>query len=116
MTAKYVRHIMDTEYLNAPGGLSGNDDAGQMSAWYLFAGLGFYPVCPGSPEYVLGVPAYEYAVINLENGKKFVIEAPGASYDRYDVDSVTLNGRLLNDFRITHDDIMNGGTLRFNLK
>ena len=116
MTAKYVRHIMDTEYLNAPGGLSGNDDAGQMSAWYLFAGLGFYPVCPGSPEYVLGVPAYEYAVINLENGKKFVIEAPGASYNRYDVDSITLNGRLLNDFRITHDDIMNGGTLRFNLK
>ena len=107
---------MATEYLNSPGGLSGNDDAGQMSAWYVFAALGFYPDCPGSPEYVLGVPLYEQAVINLENGRKFVIEAPGASYDNFEVESVTLNDKPLNDFRITHSDIMNGGTLRFNLK
>ncbi len=115
-TAKYVRHIMETEYLNAPGGLSGNDDAGQMSAWYVFAALGFYPVCPGSPEYVLGVPLFEYAALNLENGKKFEIEAPGASASNYDVESVTLNGKPLTDFRISHSDIMKGGKLKFKLR
>ncbi|MDE6770159.1 MAG: glycoside hydrolase family 92 protein, partial [Muribaculaceae bacterium] len=115
-TAKYVRHIMETEYLDSPGGLSGNDDAGQMSAWYIFAALGFYPVCPASPYYVLGTPLFEHIEINLENGNKFVIEAPGATHDNYEVESITLNGKPLDGFLLSHSDLMNGGTLRFNLK
>ncbi|MDE6795568.1 MAG: GH92 family glycosyl hydrolase [Muribaculaceae bacterium] len=115
-TAKYVRHIMETEYLDSPGGLSGNDDAGQMSAWYIFAALGFYPVCPASPYYVLGTPLFEHIEINLENGNKFVIEAPGASKDNYEVESIILNGKPLDGFLLSHSDLMNGGTLRFNLK
>lgn len=115
-TARYVRQIMEREYLNSPGGLSGNDDAGQMSAWYVFAALGFYPVCPASTDYVIATPLFENVVINLENGNKFRIEAPGASHDNYEVESITLNGKPLEDFRISHYDIINGGTLRFNLK
>lgn len=115
-TQREVRHIMDTEYLDTPGGLSGNDDAGQMSAWYIFAALGFYPVCPASDEYVVGAPLFEKAVINLENGNKFIIEAPGVSRENYIVESITLNGKPLDGFKISHPDIMAGGTLRFNLK
>lgn len=115
-TARYVRQIMEREYLNTPGGLSGNDDAGQMSAWYIFAALGFYPVCPASTDYVLATPLFENIVINLENGNKFIIEAPGTSNDNYEVESIILNGKPLKDFRISHSDILNGGTLRFNLK
>lgn len=115
-TAERVRQIMATEYLDTPGGLSGNDDAGQMSSWYIFGALGFYPVCPGSPEYVLGCPLYEKAVINLETGKQFIIEAPGASLENFAVENVTLNGRPLEDFKLSHSDIMKGGTLHFNLR
>ena len=122
-TAGYVRHIMDTEYLNSPGGLSGNDDAGQMSAWYVFAALGFYPVCPGSPEYVTGYPMFERSVINLENGKRFTIEAPGASANPFGegksghrIKSLTLNGKPLEGFILTHKDIMAGGTLKIEIE
>ena len=74
-TQKLVCHIRNTEYVNAPGGLSGNDDAGQMSAWYVFSAMGFYPVCPGNPYYVIGSPAFEKMTIRLENGKEFVVKA-----------------------------------------
>ena len=73
-TRRWVRHILDTEYNDTPGGLSGNDDAGQMSAWYIFSSLGFYPVCPGTPYYQLSGPTFRRATLNLENGKKFVLE------------------------------------------
>lgn len=65
-TQREVRHIMETEYLNAPGGLSGNDDAGQMSAWYVFSAMGFYPVCPGTPYYIIGSPSFPRMSIRLE--------------------------------------------------
>lgn len=65
-TQREVRHIMETEYLNAPGGLSGNDDAGQMSAWYVFSAMGFYPVCPGTPYYIIGSPSFPRMSICLE--------------------------------------------------
>lgn len=78
-TASRVRHILDTEYLNAPGGLSGNDDAGQMSAWYVFSAMGFYPVCPSRPEYAVGSPVFDRITIRPENGRPFTIrKAAGA--------------------------------------
>lgn len=111
-TQEYVRHIMDTEYLNTPGGLSGNDDAGQMSAWLVFAALGFYPVCPAADEYVLGSPLFPKAVIKLENGKTFTIIAENASPDNIFVESMTLDGQPLNRPFITHSDIISGSTLK----
>ena len=78
-TQQAVRHILETEYLPVPGGLSGNDDAGQMSAWYVFGALGFYPVCPGSNQYVLGTPLFKHVRINLENGNAVEIRADNNS-------------------------------------
>lgn len=110
-TQERVRHVMATEYMNTPGGLSGNDDAGQMSAWYVFAAMGLYPVCPGSEEYVIGSPAFERTTLNLENGKTFTIVAHGASSSNIYVDSMRLNGMPYDRPTITHSDITAGGTL-----
>ncbi len=112
-SAKVIRNILDTEYLNAPGGLSGNDDAGQMSAWYVFSALGFYPVCPGTPYYYIGTPTFPRAQLNLENGKTFTIIANGLSAENTYIKSIRLNGELYKDTRISHFDIMKGGTLEF---
>lgn len=114
-TQKAVRHIMETEYLNAVGGLSGNDDAGQMSAWYIFSALGFYPVCPATDKYYLGSPLFPRVDIHLENGKTFTIIADNASEENIYVKSVKLNGIKHTQPYITHWDIMNGGTLRFEM-
>lgn len=110
-TAKNVRHIMETEYLPIPGGLSGNDDAGQMSAWYIFAALGFYPVCPSSDQYALGFPLFERAEISLENGNKFIIF--NNQGDKFNPEEIYLNGLPIKEFKITHSDIVNGGELIF---
>lgn len=112
-TQRAVRHIMQTEYLNAPGGLSGNDDAGQMSAWYVFSALGFYPVCPGTPYYIIGSPAFERAEIHLENGRTFTVIAREASERNIYIQSARLNGKAYNRNYLSHEDIMNGGTLEF---
>ncbi|MDE5607522.1 MAG: GH92 family glycosyl hydrolase [Muribaculaceae bacterium] len=110
-TQERVRHVMATEYLNTPGGLAGNDDAGQMSAWYAFAAMGFYPVCPGSSDYVIGSPAFERTEIRLENGKTFTIIAHGASPDNIYVDRMLLNGEPYISPTISHADILVGSTL-----
>lgn len=114
-TQREVRHIMDTEYLNEPGGLSGNDDAGQMSAWYMFAAMGFYPVCPGTPYYMIASPSFPRMTINLENGKKFRMIAHGASDKNIYIQSAKLNGEPYNKNYITHDDIVSGGTFEFQM-
>lgn len=111
-TRQRVRHILATEYLNKPGGLSGNDDAGQMSAWYLFAAMGFYPVNPAGGVYVIGSPTFERTTLHLENGRTFTIEAPGASPEAIYISSITLNDIPLTRPVITHDEIMAGGILR----
>lgn len=110
-TQKQISYIRNTEYLNAPGGLSGNDDAGQMSAWYVFSALGFYPVCPGNPYYVLGSPAFEKASIELENGNMFVVKARDVSAKNIYIQSATFNGKKFNKSYITHEQILKGGTL-----
>ena len=112
-TQRIVRHILDTEYGDTPGGLAGNDDAGQMSAWYIFSALGFYPVCPGTPYYQIGTPTFERATLHLENGHTFTIEAPGTSSERCYIQSATLNGKSYPHTYLHHDDILRGGVLRF---
>lgn len=109
-TVSAVRDILNSEYRNSPGGLSGNDDAGQMSAWYVFSSLGFYPVCPGKPEYALGVPAFSRAAVSLENGKELLI----LNHDTTAIDYIIrFNGRTLRKPFVRHRRLMKGGTLEF---
>jgi len=112
-TQYWVRHIMDTKYLSAPDGLSGNDDCGQMSAWYIFSALGFYPVAPGSDKYDLGSPLVKDATIRLENGNTFTVSALNQGPENVYVKKTELNGLKLDRQYITHDEIMNGGKLVF---
>lgn len=112
-TQRAVRHIAETEYLNAPGGLSGNDDAGQMSAWYMFAAMGFYPVCPGTPYYILASPSFPSLSLHLENKKTFTVKATNASPKNIYIQSASLNGKPYTRNYISHQDIMNGGIIEF---
>ena len=107
-TQQWVSHILATEYLDAPGGLSGNDDAGQLSAWYVFSSLGFYPVCPATPYYLIGAPTFPKARIG-----RFVIEAANVSPANHFIQSATWNGQPYTRNYITHQMILQGGTLRF---
>ncbi len=115
-TQRQVRHILDTEYLDTPGGLSGNDDAGQMSAWYLFSAMGFYPVCPGTPYYMMGSPVFPKLELHLENGKTFTLIAENASAENIYIEHMELNGKPYDKCFITHDDILNGGILKVRMK
>jgi predicted alpha-1,2-mannosidase len=112
-TQYWVRHIMDTKYLPSPDGLSGNDDCGQMSAWYIFSALGLYPVAPGSDRYDLGSPLVKEATLNLENGKTFAVTSVNQGPRNFYVKRAELNGKKLDRLYITHDEIMNGGSLVF---
>ena len=112
-TQARLTQIVGSQYKPTPEGLSGNDDLGQMSAWLFFTGLGFYPMAPGSLEYVIGRPFVDRAIINLAGGKRFTIRADGLSRRRTFVGKVFLNGRPLDRVFIRHDEIMAGGELRF---
>lgn len=108
-----IRKILPMQYRNTPDGLGGNDDTGQMSAWYIFSSLGFYPVAPASDQYWFGSPAVEGATIQLENGKAFNVKAVNQSDQNVYVQKILLNGKPLNRRYITHNEIMNGGNLVF---
>lgn len=112
-TAELVREVFDRFYLPAPDGLCGNDDCGQMSAWYIFSALGFYPVDPASGMYVLGAPQVEKATVTLSGGKKLVVEAEGLSQANKYVAQVSFDGRPVDGPRIAHTEIAGGGTLKF---
>jgi len=112
-TQYWVRHILDTQYNTTPNGLSGNEDCGQMSAWYVFSSMGLYPMNPASGEYEIGSPIFEKAKINLEGGKSFVIEAENVSNKNFYIQSATLNGVSFNKTVITHQQILQGGILHF---
>jgi len=114
-TQKRVRMILKHQYKPTPDGLGGNDDCGQMSAWYLFTALGFYPVAPGSGQYSLGSPVVKTAVVNLENGRKLNIEARNQSDTNVYVKSVTLNGKPVDRRHITYQEIAAGGRLIFEM-
>lgn len=110
-----LHEIMRRMYLDKPDGLCGNDDCGQMSAWYVFSVMGFYPVCPGSDQYVLGSPFAREMTLSLENGRTFTVRAPRVSEKNVYVSGVKLNGQPYEKAYITHDDIMNGGVLEFEM-
>jgi predicted alpha-1,2-mannosidase len=112
-TQQTIRMILKNQYHTGTDGLGGNDDTGQMSAWYIFSTIGFYPVAPGSPVYQIGSPAVNAATIHLENGKTFSIEAKNQSDKNVYVEKIKLNGKPLNRLYITHDEIMNGGKMVF---
>jgi predicted alpha-1,2-mannosidase len=112
-TQAQVRHILKMQYKPTPDGLGGNDDCGQMSAWYMFSSLGFYPVSPGGENYSLGSPAVKNASLTLENGKIFSIEAINQSDKNVYVQKVLLNGKEITNHTIKHSDITNGGKLTF---
>lgn len=112
-TQDKIRMILKKQYRPTPDGLGGNDDCGQMSAWYIFSSLGFYPVAPGSEEYSIGSPAVKSAVLRLENGKTFTIETKNQSDKNVYVQKIELNGKVLNRRFITHKDIMDGGKIIF---
>ncbi len=114
-TQERVRMILKNQYHPTPDGLGGNDDCGQMSAWYLFSALGFYPVAPASGQYQLGSPVVKTAVISLENGKKLTIEAQNQSDKNVYVESVSLNGRKIDRKYLTFAEINGGGKLVFKM-
>lgn len=115
-TQELVREIFDTQYLPKPNGLCGNDDCGQMSAWYMFSAMGFYPVSPVSAQYVFGAPQFPKFVLHLPDGKTFTIIAEGLSKEHKYVDSITLNGEPYTEKFIRHEDIVKGGTLVYRMK
>lgn len=114
-TDKIIKTLIDEYYYTKPDGLMGNDDCGQMSAWYMFSSLGFYPVNPTEGKYILCAPQLDSATINLSNGKTFKVKANNLSDENYIVKSVSLNGELLTRNYITHKEITNGGELVFEM-
>ena len=114
-TQQRVHQIMKEMYTIKPDGLSGNEDCGQMSAWLIMSAMGFYPVTPGTDDYVIGTPWFEKVTINLENGKKFIINAKNISDQNYYIGSVMMNGKRYDKSYIKHQQIMNGGNLSFSL-
>lgn len=110
-TQELVDSVLHSQYNNAPDGLSGNEDCGQMSAWYVLNAMGFYQVCPGKPVYSIGRPLFDQTMIRLENGKQFVIKVKNNSAKNKYIKSAVLNGKPLDTPFFTHSDIMEGGTL-----
>jgi predicted alpha-1,2-mannosidase len=115
-TQERLRQIMDSQYAARVDGLAGNDDLGQMSAWYVFTALGFYPVAPGSNEYVIGRPFLDRVVINLPNGKRFTITAASLDDAHPYIGSARLNGKPLDRSFVRHEEIMAGGELHFAMQ
>jgi predicted alpha-1,2-mannosidase len=111
-TREKVSTIINTLYSNKPDGLSGNDDCGQMSAWYVFSAIGFYPVNPASGEYVIGVPAFKKTILHLGN-KDMTISAPNLTANDQDVSKIELNGKAYTSPYLLHQDLMKGGKLNF---
>ncbi len=114
-TQYWIREVMDKLYNAHPDGYCGDEDNGQTSAWYVFSAMGFYPVCPGSNQYVLGVPYFDKLTLHLENGKSLTVTAKGNSDATRYVNAMTLNGETYNHNYLTHDAVMNGGNIVFDM-
>lgn len=114
-TQAMVHRIMKEMYRDTPDGLEGNEDCGQMSAWYVLSALGFYPVTPGTTDYIIGTPLFSSATINLENGKTFTIEAKGVNNENFYIQSAKLNNVLHDRSYISHFNIASGGSLLFSM-
>lgn len=114
-TQAMIRRILDTLYDDQPDGISGNEDCGQMSAWYIMSAMGFYPVCPGDPTYVIGTPVFDHVTINLENGNKFTVKAENVSPQNKYIQSLTLDGKDYDKSWFAHKEILKGSTLVFKM-
>ena len=114
-TQELVREILETQYKDEPNGHCGNEDCGQMSSWYVFSALGFYPVNPAQGVYAFGSPIIDAATLNLENGKIFTVEAINNSSDNMYIQTIELNGKIIERNYIEHSEIMDGGTLIFTM-
>ena len=115
LTAYWLREIMERMYIPRRDGLGGNDDCGQMSAWYVFSAMGFYPVCPGSGEYVIGAPFIPELSLRLDGGATFTVKAPNVSSKNRYVKSVKLNGKPYRNRTLIREDILRGGILEFEM-
>ena len=114
-TQYWARETMNRLYKPTPDGYCGDEDNGQTSAWYVFSAMGFYPVCPASNQYVMGAPLFKKIILNLENGKKFTIEAPKNNSDNKYVHAVTMNGKNYTNNWLNHFEIFKGGLLQLNM-
>ncbi|MEY8868601.1 GH92 family glycosyl hydrolase [Meridianimaribacter flavus] len=114
-TQERIYQILTELYTNTPDGISGNEDCGQMSAWYVFSSMGFYPVTPASNQYIIGTPLFDKATINMENGKQFNVIATNLSDKNIYIEHVYLNGKSLDRTFIYHNEIAEGGTLEFKM-
>lgn len=114
-TQEKIRQILETQYKNEPNGHCGNEDCGQMSSWYIFSSLGFYPVNPAQGVYSFGSPLFDKATINLENGNTFIVEALNVSESNKYIQSITLNGQQIDQDYISHKTIIGGGALIFHM-
>jgi len=113
-TADYIRQCLDQEYKNNDWGISGNEDAGQMSAWYLFSAMGFYPYTHSVPEYVIGTPLFDKVTMNIR-GRKLVINAKNNSESNKYIQSATVNGEKWDKTYLLFDDIVNGAEVQFEM-
>jgi predicted alpha-1,2-mannosidase len=114
-TQEEVRRILASEYGLGPAGLKGNDDTGQMSAWYVFSALGIYPLCPGVPRYEIGSPLFEEATVDVGGGRRFTVRAPGASAENLYIQSAMLDGRPHDHPWIEHADVARGAVLELRM-
>ena len=114
-TQELVDSVFQSQYANRPDGLAGNEDCGQMSAWYILNSMGFYQVCPGKPVYSIGRPVFDQAIVNLTNGKKFTIMVKNNSKKNKYIESMSLNGQTLHTPFFSHQDIVDGGTLEITM-
>ncbi len=111
----WVREVMNKMYNANPDGYCGDEDNGQTSAWYVFSALGFYPVCPGSGEYVLGAPLFKNVKLNLENGKTVTISAPANSDTNRYVEKMTVNGKNYDKNYLDHDMLSSGAKIEYDM-
>ena len=114
-TQELVDSVFQSQYANRPDGLAGNEDCGQMSAWYILNSMGFYQVCPGKPVYSIGRPVFDQAIVNLTNGKKFTVMVKNNSKKNKYIESMLLNGQTLHTPFFSHQDIVDGGTLEITM-
>ena len=114
-TQYWVREVMSRMYQPTPDGYCGDEDNGQTSAWYVFSALGFYPVCPGTDQYVLGTPLFKKVTLSLENGKKVLIQAPNNSENHKYIGSVKIDGKVYTKNWLSHTALIKGTVIDFNM-
>jgi predicted alpha-1,2-mannosidase len=112
----WIRESMNKLYKAVPDGYCGDEDNGQTSAWYVWSAMGMYPVCPGTPQYVIGAPLFRKVTVSLENGKQVVIEAPANSEQNIYVGKVTMNGQPYSKEYFNHFDLQKGAVIRFDMQ